>query len=336
MKMFFRITLLLFTSLLFLNASEWLYYKHYPWVYDHASKDWLYLRGSGNGKVYAYRTSSKVWEEFSVTASSQLFDVSNPSSNLAIDFNSSVNLEMIWCQPGTFTMGSPLNEVGRDEDETLHQVTLTKGFYLGKYEVTQSQYESIMKNNTEGLNAKPSYWSNKPNRPVEQVSWDDIQVFLNLINLAQSKNLPTGWQYALPTEAQWEYACRAGTNGAYSWGYDAITLFNANYNWSGNPLDGVDQKQTQDIGTYYDPNPWGFFNMHGNVAEWTRDWWPGDKGPSSDAVTDPTGPLSGLGRVMRGGSWGLDGSELRSANRAINLPNTRNYGLGFRLSLQFL
>ena len=125
------------------------------------------------------------------------------------ELNSTVSLEMIWVEPGTFTMGSPTTETGRQSDETQHEVTLTKGFYLGKYEVTQAQYEAVMTGNSDGLSATPSNWQNNPNRPVEKVSWNDIQVFLSRLNEREAGNIPAGWAYVLPTEAQWEYACRA-------------------------------------------------------------------------------------------------------------------------------
>ena len=154
--------------------------------------------------------------------------------------------------------------VGNPIAKTEHNVTLTKGFYLGKYEVTQAQYEAVMTGNADGLNAKPSNWPNNPNRPVEKVSWADAQVFLTRLNAQQSANIPTGWAYVLPTESQWEYACRAGTNTMYSWGND-INATRANYSSSG-------LSQTRDVG-YYDANPWGFFDMNGNVWEWTADWF---------------------------------------------------------------
>ena len=113
-----------------------------------------------------------------------------------------------------------------------------------------------MTGNSEGLSATPSLWPNNPNRPVEMVSWDDVQVFLTLLNAQQSANIPAGWAYVLPTESQWEYACRAGTTTAYSWG-DSITASNANYSSSG-------LNQTNYVGQYA-ANPWGFFDMHGNV-----------------------------------------------------------------------
>jgi formylglycine-generating enzyme required for sulfatase activity len=157
-------------------------------------------------------------------------------------------MDMIWCPPGTFTMGSPTTEAGRGTDETEHNVTLTKGFYLGKYEVTQAQYEAVMTGNTNSLSADPSQFKGD-NRPVENVSWDDAQVFLNRLNEQQAANLPAGWSYVLPTESQWEYACRAGTTTVYSWGND-INSSRANYNWDGGGTTGNDFKQTRDVGQY--------------------------------------------------------------------------------------
>ena len=184
----------------------------------------------------------------------------------------SISMDMIFCPPGTFSMGSPSNETGRGGDETEHSVTLSHGFYLGKYEVTQAQYQTVMTGNTEGLNVKPGSWQNNPNYPVNSVSWNDAQIFLSRLNLMEQTagRLPNGWKYVLPTEAQWEYACRAGTTTAYSWGND-INSSRANYNWDGAHNTGSDFKQTRDVGQYA-ANPWGFFDMHGNVWEWVSDW----------------------------------------------------------------
>jgi formylglycine-generating enzyme required for sulfatase activity len=230
--------------------------------------------------------------------------VAGQASTHTADLNASVAMDMIWVEPGTFTMGSPTSEAGRSSSETQHEVTLTQGFYLGKYEVTQAQYEAVMTGNTDGLSATPSQWPNNANRPVEKVSWDDIQKFLTRLNSQQAGNIPEGWAYVLPTEAQWEYACRAGTTTAYSWG-DSITTSNANYSDSG-------YSQTRDVGLY-SANPWGFFDMHGNVWEWTADWY---AAYSSGAQTDPEGPATGSTRVLRGG------------------PSTRYYSFGFRVGFQ--
>ena len=183
----------------------------------------------------------------------------------SVDLNASVKLDMLWVEPGTFTMGSPTTEAGRQADrEDEHNVSLTKGFYLGKYEVTQAQYEAVMTGNGDGLIATPSQYVGA-NRPVEKVSWEDAQDLPDRLNAQQSANIPAGWAYVLPTESQWEYACRAMTT-AYSWGND-INATRANYSVSG-------PSQTRDVG-YYAANPWGFFDMHGNVWEWTADWYQG-------------------------------------------------------------
>jgi formylglycine-generating enzyme required for sulfatase activity len=240
------------------------------------------------------------------------------------DLNASVQLQMLWVEPGTFTMGSPTTETGRSTNETEHNVTLTKGFYLGKYEVTQAQYEAVMTGNTDSLSATPSQYPNNPNRPVEKVSWADAQIFLTRLNAQQSGNIPAGWAYVLPTESQWEYACRAGTSTTYSWGND-INATRANYNVSG-------LSQTRDVG-YYAANPWGFFDMHGNVWEWTADWYQAAY-PIGNPVVDPSGPASGSLRVIRGGSWSSGGTYLRSAKRHDLSPGARGSDLGFRVGFQ--
>ena len=247
------------------------------------------------------------------------------------DLNASVQLQMLWVEPGTFTMGSPTTEAGRRPNETEHNVTLTKGFYLGKYEVTQAQYEAVMTGNTDSLSATPSEWPNNPNRPVEKVSWADAQIFLTRLNAQQSANIPAGWAYVLPTESQWEYACRAGTTTMYSWGND-INSSRANYNWDGAYNTGVDFKQTRDVGQYA-ANPLGFFDMHGNVWEWTADWYQAAY-PSGNPVVNPTGPASGSARVRRGGSWSSDGAVLRSAKRYNLTPSGRLNSVGFRVGFQ--
>ena len=219
-----------------------------------------------------------------------------------------LNLKMIWVEPGTFTMGSPTSERGRYRSETQRQVTLTKGFYLGKYELTQAQWEKVMGNN-------PSKFKGA-NRPVENVSWNDAVAFCKKLTEMEKKagRVPEGMAYQLPTEAQWEYACRAGTTTVYSWG-NTIAPSNANYAIDGF---GTGLQETTPVGKYAD-NPWGFHDMHGNVAEWTADWYSADS-PSGNPVVDPTGPASGPQRVIRGGNWATVGAGLRSAERFYGPP----------------
>ena len=227
----------------------------------------------------------------------------------------SLKMEMIWVKPGTFIMGSSDSEGLRVDNETQHKVALTKGYYLGKYEVTQAQWERVMGNNPSGY--KGAF------RPVEQVSWDDVVEFCKKLTEMEKKvgRVPEGMAYQLPTEAQWEYACRAGTTTAYSWG-NFISSKNASY--SRGLVDG-----TTPVGKY-SANPWGFHDMHGNVYEWCADWhgtYP------SGSLTNPEGPASGLQRVIRGGSWLAGETNLRSAERIKALvARTDNYG--FRVSLR--
>ena len=228
-----------------------------------------------------------------------------------------LGLEMACIRPGTFTMGSPSSEEGRlDGEGPQTRVTLTRGFWLGKTEVTQGQYEALMGSN-------PSKFTNAGrNAPVEQVSWDDAMEFCRKLTEQEraAGRLPDGYAYTLPTEAQWEYACRAGTAGAYSGiGYfDAMAWCDQN---SGNTTHPVAQKQA---------NAWGLYDMHGNVWEWCRDWH-GDY-PGGDA-TDPAGPSSGSDRVNRGGGWSNAAQNCRSALRLWYAPGIRSDNLGFRLAL---
>ena len=209
-------------------------------------------------------------------------DFSTPLSN-------SVNLDMVWIEPGTFMMGSPESEEGRGYDETQHQVTLTKGFWMGKYEITQAQYKAITGNDPSGFTGA--------NLPVEQVSWDDAMEFCKKLTAKEQAagHLPSGYEYTLPTEAQWEYACRAGTTGAYN--VNGAVL--SDLAWSAENSDGT----THSVGQKK-PNAWGLYDMHGNVWEWCLDWY-GDY--STAAVIDPTGSNTGGAHIIRSGDWTLGG-----------------------------
>jgi len=213
-------------------------------------------------------------------------------------------MEMVWCAPGTFVMGSPLAERGRFDDEPQHQVTLTKGFWLGKYEVTQRQWKSVMGDN-------PSKFKD-PDRPVESVSWEDCNVFLRRLNAE------LGGVARFPTEAEWEYACRAGSNSAVSGNglLSDMAWYDAN---SGN--------ETHPVGENH-PNAWGFYDMHGNVLEWCYDWF----GRFDHRATDPKGPTIGSFRVLRGGCWFFYARDCRSAYRLKRDPALRNAIFGFRLA----
>jgi len=218
-----------------------------------------------------------------------------------------------WCPAGTFMMGSPSSEADRSNNETQHQVTLSRGFWMLETEVTQSMWESVMGNNPSNFKGAKL--------PVEMVSWDDCQEYIKKLN--ELKVAPAGYKFSLPTEAQWEYACRAGTTTAYHFG-DTLTPQQANFgqDW--------DTGKTKDVGSY-PSNAWGLHDMHGNVWEWCLDWL-GDY--PSGAVTDPMGADRGPNRVIRGGSWdNLLARTCRSAYRSPHAPAGRNLKLGLRLSL---
>jgi formylglycine-generating enzyme required for sulfatase activity len=208
-------------------------------------------------------------------------------------------------------MGSPGYETDRQPSETLHEVTLTKGFWLGKYEVTQAQWESLPKSN-------PS-WFPGPDNPVDSVSWNDVQDFLLILNVNTS-----GGTYRLPTEAEWEYAYRAGTTHRFYWGDDPPLETEIDNNaWY---LE-ISSDMTHPVGQK-EPNGWGLYDMSGNVEEWCQDWY-GDypAGP----VTDPQGPGSDTVRVRRGGSWEDFPRFCRAAARTNGTLDTRSYDFGFRL-----
>ena len=243
--------------------------------------------------------------------------------NITIPLSDTVNLDMIWINPGTFMMGSPEDELGRESDETQHQVTLTKGYWLGKYEVTQSQYEAVMGSNPSGFKGA--------DRPVEKVSWDNAMRFCAKLN-AQEKaagRLPEGYEYTLPTEAQWEYACRADTTTALNNGKNLTNYRECSeidevgwYEWNSD-------MQTHSVGLKK-PNAWGLYDMHGNVFEWCLDWY-GDY--PSTAVANPTGPTSGSFRVRRGGCWCVEACDNRSASRFRYSPDIQTDYIGFRVAL---
>ncbi|HOY58437.1 MAG TPA: formylglycine-generating enzyme family protein [Verrucomicrobiota bacterium] len=232
---------------------------------------------------------------------------------------------MVWIPLGTFTMGSPPSERYRYSDEGPQTVvTLTKGFWLGKYEVTQREYLAVMGTN-------PSHFTGDLDRPVETVTWHNATNYCGKLTEQEraAGRLPAGYEYRLPTEAQWEYACRAGTTTRYSFG-DALECddlcgacpIGDEYMW----WCGNSGEQTHRVGQKL-PNLWGLHDMHGNVYEWCADWYDSYPGGS---VTDPTGPSSGSHRVYRGGSWYYFGQYCRSAHRIGDDPEYRYYYLGFR------
>jgi formylglycine-generating enzyme required for sulfatase activity len=238
-----------------------------------------------------------------------------------------LKMKLVWCPPGTFTMGSPQDEEGRNSDENQVQVTLTKGFWLGQCEVTQGEWRRVM---------QMTPWSGKEyvkegdDYPATYVSWNDATKFCEkLTKMARSAGrLPSDWQYTLPTEAQWEYACRAGTTTRFSFGNDESGL--SDYAWWGGILGDGNAKSAQyaHMVAQKKPNPWGLSDMHGNVWEWCRDWY----AEKLEGGTDPPGPSRGSVRVFRGGSWFYPARDCRSALRSWLAPGNRLSCLGFRLA----
>jgi formylglycine-generating enzyme required for sulfatase activity len=241
-------------------------------------------------------------------------------------FTNSIGMEFVLIPAGTFMMGSPPDEPHRQKSETQHQVTITKPFYMQTTEVTVEQWRSLMGKKFFGLFRRKK---EKESKPIVKVSWFDCVDFVKKLN-----DLNEG-VYRLPTEAEWEYACRAGSSDAYSWGKD-IDCTKAMY--SNNPPKSEDcTKHNKSRGLpskgpavvkSYPPNVWGLYDMHGNVWEWCQDWF-GDY--SSTAVVDPKGPETGTKRVRRGGSWFKYGWSCRSANRNNAHPATKHNTLGFRV-----
>jgi formylglycine-generating enzyme required for sulfatase activity len=263
-----------------------------------------------------------------------------------IDAYKTTNILMRLIPKGTFTMGSPPGELGRIADETQHQVTLTSDFYIGVFEVTQRQWELVMGN-------KPSNFKNATyyqTRPVEEVSYNNIRGASAGANWPANNNVDassfmgvmrtkTGKAFDLPTEAQWEYACRAGTATALNSGYDLaskdqdahmdqVGRYTCN---GGSPFSAgcATNGGTAAVGSYL-ANAWGLYDMHGNVFQWCLDWY----GTYPGTVTDPKGATSGSLRVFRGGSWGCYANTCRSAGRLESgIPDARRYDIGFRAAL---
>jgi formylglycine-generating enzyme required for sulfatase activity len=228
---------------------------------------------------------------------------------------------LVFIPPGTFMMGSPTNEVGRhDSDGPQTAVTICRGYWTGKSEVTQGEYLPVMGNN-------PSWFTGDSNRPVDSVTWYDATNYCAQLTHRErvAGRIATNSVYRLPTEAEWEYACRTWTSTRFSYGDDPGYQNLRDYAW----YDGNSEDTTHPVGRKL-PNPWGLYDMHGNVFEWCQDWW-SDTLPGGIAV-DPQGPAVGFFRVIRGGVWDDAAADCRSACRysgADYLP----FSIGFRVVL---
>ena len=267
-----------------------------------------------------------------------LFFPGGPSRAVEPALVNSVGMAFVMVPAGSFMMGSPAGEPGRRDDEKRHRVTVTKAFYMQTTEVTNGQWKAVM-------GPSPSDFRKcGDDCPVQKVSWNDCRAFIEKLNGMEKTD-----RYRLPTEAEWEYACRAGTETALHSGpieilgrrnapaLDPVAWYGGNScvdyaggygcsRWSGRAR-SCDRCGPHPVGLK-EPNRWGLCDMHGNVYEWCRDWY-GDY--PDTAVTDPAGPGSGRVRVLRGGGWGSGASGCRSATRSGGTPDARFNGGGFRV-----
>jgi formylglycine-generating enzyme required for sulfatase activity len=239
----------------------------------------------------------------------------------ALSLTPPADTNLIFIKPGTFTMGSPANETDRDADEGPQTtVTLSRGFWISRYEVTQGQFQKLMVSN-------PSTSPADTNRPVDSVTWTEANSYCALLTQDDHSagSIPTNCAYRLPTEAEWEYICRAGTTTRFSHGNDPSYTQVDTYAWnvdnSGLVTHPIGQKS---------PNPWGLHDIHGNVWEWCQDWYAAFPGGS---VVDHSGPLTGSNRVLRGAGWQSTDAGCRTANRGNRTPATRQGDFGFRVVL---
>jgi formylglycine-generating enzyme required for sulfatase activity len=244
------------------------------------------------------------------------------------EVTNSVGMKLRLIPAGTFRMGSPATELDRSDDEVPpHDVAITRPFFMGVYEVTQREYEAVMGYNPARFSAVNG---GGPDHPVEQVSWEDADAFCRRLSDKQAEKL-AGRVYRLPTEAEWEYACRAGTSTPFHFG---STLSSAQANFDGNfPYGGTRvgtyAERTAKVGSYA-PNAFGLYDMHGNVWEWCSDRYDANYYRTS-SKNDPAGPPDGGRRVHRGGSWYSKGRKCRSAYREHGQPDDRYDNIGFRV-----
>jgi formylglycine-generating enzyme required for sulfatase activity len=249
-----------------------------------------------------------------------------------------VPTNMIWLPPGTFLMGSPTGELERSTSEAQHSVTLTRGFFIGKYPVTQGNYRSLINTNPSYFNTNNGYALDL-NRPVEQVSWSDATNYCALLTLQERSagRIFTNWVYRLPSEAEWEYACRSGTTTPFYFG-NSLTSGMANFfgqygyvagTGSVYNSSGVYLARTTAVGNYQ-PNSRAIYDMSANVWEWCRDWF---TNLTTSSAIDPTGPSTGEDRVLRGGAFNNNAKDCRSASRISDSPSDKVNTVGFRVVL---
>jgi sulfatase modifying factor 1 len=247
---------------------------------------------------------------------------------LPIELTSTIGMKLLLIPVGEFQMGSPVGNADGSPNEKMHRVKITKPFYLGSTEVTQGEWKAVM--GTEPWRGG-SYVQEGLDYPATYVSWDDTMEFCRKLTEIEwtANRLAVKASFTLPTEAQWEYSCRAGTATAFSFSGFSSDL--SMYAWYDKNAWDVDEKYAHRVGQKQE-NPWGLYDMHGNVFEWCSDWYDNDYDYYGESpVNDPPGSTVGSSRVLRGGSWDYPAKGCRSANRRWDLPSSRNYFLGFRV-----
>ena len=273
-----------------------------------------------DGTLLQAQDASNTWTDPSARTPGQRF-------YRAVSVPAPADTNLVFIQPGTFTMGSPTSEAERDVTyETQHTVTISRGFWMEKFLVTQGDYLSVVGSNPSYFTSANGY-SDDLTRPVETVGWSDATNYCALLTAQEltGGRIPTNSVYRLPTEAEWEYACRAGTTTRFYYGDDLAYTDLVNYAWYA----GNNSNTTHPVGQKL-PNAWGLYDMAGNVFEWCQDWY----GPyPGGSVTDPQGPGSGSFRVNRGGCWSADAKDCRSALRSYFFTTDSNLILGFRVLL---
>jgi formylglycine-generating enzyme required for sulfatase activity len=261
----------------------------------------------------------------------------SPSSGNAEVITNSIGMKLVPIPAGRFTMGSPYGEIEREPDEVLHEVTITKPFYMGVYEVTQAEFVRFM-----DPKIRANFHSDNgggPDYPMENVLWVEADEFCKKLSASDAEKR-AGRKYRLPTEAEWEYACRAGTSSAFHSG-DSLSSLQTNLNGNrpyGTAAKGPYLRKTAKVGSY-EPNAFGLYDMHGNVAEWVADWYDPDyynNCPEEDPLGPPMGTLpddyGNFFLIARGGSWLDDARACRSAYRMRAMHRNRYWLIGFRVA----
>ena len=266
------------------------------------------IRGGGQGPARELRSATR----YHRSTGNQSYFTGFRLVRTMPTWTNTLGMEFVWIRQGTFQMGFPDTEKGRSNDEIQHPVTIGRGYWLGKHEVTRREWHQVVGS----YPPAPPYCDAE--FPVGSVSWDETQEFIRRLNAKESA-LGYGYSYRLPTEAEWEYAARAGTTGARYGALDAIAWHAAN----------SDGKLTQ-VG-YKQANAWGVHDMLGNVGEWNADWYAAYRSYHAFSAVDPQGPSKGSLRVFRGGSFNDVAGGVRSADRRNGLPSAHDDTLGFRL-----